>query len=79
MSTGIGPETAEAILHVHPTPRSLYEAFLAATRGAAAVGGDARQAPGRVLEGIEVRKQIKHAQDCCALGTLERHPSIQNQ
>ncbi len=52
---GIGPETAEAVLRAHPTPRSLFEAFTAAARDAAAAGGDAGKAPGRVLQGIEVR------------------------
>ena len=62
IGTGVGPETAEAVLRVYPTPRSLYEAWLR-SRGAAEPSGgfQCRQArapsasPLRLLEGIEAR------------------------
>jgi len=60
---GIGPETAEAVLRAYPTPRSLFEAFGRATRDAAACGADTRQAPGRLLEGIEVGNEWRLYED----------------
>jgi hypothetical protein len=67
--TGVGPETAEAVLRVYPTPRSLYEAWLR-SRGAAEPSGgfQCRQArapcasPLRLLEGIEARGGIRACQ-----------------
>jgi hypothetical protein len=79
-TSGVGPETAEAVLRVHPTPRSLYEAWLRASGRHAPSGGfQCRQAsapaasPLRLLEGIEARA-ASHAHELAAL--RHRHCSV---